>query len=81
MGAGPKGMFVAAVASGSSAARAKLRPGDIVTAFDDMPVATPRELALAVADHPTGGVVRLRIWHDGRLARIRVRLPLRDWVS
>lgn len=55
------GMYVAKLAASTPAARAGLRPGDILTALDDMPVGTPRLLVLAVTAHPAEPIVRLQV--------------------
>jgi S1-C subfamily serine protease len=67
-----RGMLVERVAAGSPAAQAGLKPGDIVTALDGIPVSTERSLALAVADHCCGPTVALRVWRDqhGQLIKL-----------
>lgn len=60
--ASKKGMLVARVQVGSPAAHVGLKPGDIVSTLDGMPVNTARSLALAIADHCCGPTVRLRVW-------------------
>jgi S1-C subfamily serine protease len=74
----PIGMFVANVAPGSAAAKGELKPGDVIVALDGMPVGTPRFLALAVADHPSGPVVKLRVWRDGSDKRLSVPVAVPD---
>ena len=63
---GRRGMMVASVLPGSPAARAKLKPGDIMVGFDGFPITTPGSLALAIADHGDGPTVSLRVWRRSR---------------
>jgi PDZ domain len=67
------GMRVVRIAAGSAAA-AGLRPGDIVTALDGMPVDTARGLALAIADRPAGSNVRLSVWQGDLRQEIAMSL-------
>ena len=48
------GALVAAVEAGSPADEAGIAPGTIITAVNEMPVATPRDLVFAVADLEIG---------------------------
>jgi len=59
-----EGVAVLEVADDSVAARAGLRPGDVITAVNRRPVRTPRDVARALADAP--GAVALTVWRDGR---------------
>jgi PDZ domain len=68
-----KGMVVKRVLVDSPAAYAGLKPGDIVSSLDGMPVGTARSLALAIADHCCGPTVRLRVWRDNHA--LVVELP------
>ena len=74
----PIGMFVGSVAADSAAAKAKLRPGDILVGLDGMPVGTPRFLALAVADHPSDPAITLRVWRDGAEKQLSLLAPSPD---
>ena len=56
-----QGALVSEVAPGSAAARAGLRPGDVVTEVQGKPVATPAELASALEKLGSGQVVRLKV--------------------
>ena len=59
-----EGVAVLEVAADSVAARAGLRPGDVITAVNRRPVRTPRGVARALAGTP--GAVALTLWRDGR---------------
>jgi hypothetical protein len=61
---GHEGMVVKEVEPGSPAAQAGLKPGDVVSALDGVPVHSVRALALAIADHCCGPTVRLSVWRD-----------------
>jgi serine protease Do len=56
-----RGALVSEVAPGSPAARAGLRPGDVVTELQGKPIATPAELADTLKKLPSGQVVRLKV--------------------
>lgn len=69
-----KGVLVASITPGSPAERADLRQGDVITAFDRKPVKTMRDLALAVAETPSGSTVGLTVWREKRSQTINVRI-------
>ena len=74
----PIGMFVGSVAPDSSAAKAKLEAGDIVVALNGLPISTARLLALAVADRPSGPVIKIRVWRDGTEKQLSLLVPSAD---
>ena len=75
----PRGAVVVEVASGSPAARAKLAPGDVITAFKGEEVNGPRDLTRRVAATPPGTSVSLRVTRDGQPRTVDVTLgELRD---
>ena len=59
------GVLVDQVETGSPAARAELRQGDVITAFGGKTIKDPRDLALAVADRHAGDKVDMTVWRDG----------------
>ncbi len=61
-----RGVRVDHVQRGSPAARAGLRPGDIITAYRGQSVANPRQLAWAVAQTRAGERADLTIERDGQ---------------
>jgi serine protease Do len=68
----PRGALVAGVENGSPAAKAGLKPGDVVTALDNKPVQSPRDLARSVADLRPGAKADLKLWRDGAERSLRV---------
>ncbi|HYN39165.1 MAG TPA: PDZ domain-containing protein, partial [Rhodospirillales bacterium] len=70
----PEGALVASVSPDSPAAKAGLRQGDVVTAFDGKPVTTPRELSRAVADAEIGENGKVMVWRDNREVEVRVNV-------
>ncbi|MBN8890159.1 MAG: Do family serine endopeptidase [Rhodospirillales bacterium] len=59
------GALIASVSTDSPAAKAGLKPGDVIQAVDTRKVATPRDLAVAVADVKPGDTAKLDIIRDG----------------
>ena len=70
----PEGALVAAVTDGSPAAKAGVRQGDVVLAFNGTPVTTPRELSRAVADSTIHSKATLAVWRDNREVTLDVRV-------
>ena len=68
----PQGALVAGVENDSPAAKAGLKPGDVVTALDGKAVRNPRDLARSVADLRPGAKADLKLWRDGAEASLRV---------
>jgi serine protease Do len=56
-----QGVLVSEVAPGSAAARAGLRPGDVVTEAQGKPVTSPADLAGTLEKLSSGQVVRLKV--------------------
>jgi serine protease Do len=61
-----EGVLVDQVEAASPAARADLRQGDVITAFNGVAVKSPRDLAMMVADTHSGSTAKLTVWRDGR---------------
>lgn len=70
-----KGAFVSDVTPGSPAARAGLRPGDVVTELQGEPIGSPTELAKALDEIPSGQVVRLTVERGDARSFIALRKP------
>jgi serine protease Do len=60
-----KGVLVDVVEKDSPAARGELKQGDVITAFNGAPIATPHDLAFAVAGTQAGQRVPVSVWRDG----------------
>jgi Do/DeqQ family serine protease len=81
---GPRGDLIAEVWPGSAAARAGLRPGDVVLAVDGQPVNDDAGVTYYFATRRPGDTVRLDIWRDGAQRTLSVRaeappaVPARD---
>jgi putative serine protease PepD len=63
-----------AVTPGGPAARAGIRPGDVVLAVDGVPVAAPEELVVQVRAKAVGDSAVLTVRRDGRTQEVTVRL-------
>lgn len=59
------GVIVNTVVDKSPAARAGLRPNDVITRFDDVPIETTNDLALAVRSLPAGAGVKIVVVRAG----------------
>jgi serine protease Do len=70
----PDGALVSAVMSGSAAARADLKPGDVITRIDGQPVRTGGDVSTRVGMASPGQKVQLTIWRDKASRDIEVKL-------
>jgi len=61
-----KGVLIRQVESGSPAAKAGLRSGDIILEYNGKTTSDPRELSIAVAETKVGVPAKLRILRDGK---------------
>ena len=66
------GAIVSDVAPGSTAARAGLRPGDVIAALDGKPMENGRQVQVALYRRLAGDVVTLDLVRDGRPVRASV---------
>jgi serine protease Do len=69
-----EGVVVANVNSGTPAAKAGIKPGDIITSFEGKPIKRSSELSYAVSTTPIGTKVVLDIIRDTKPQRINVML-------
>jgi Do/DeqQ family serine protease len=70
----PKGVLVADTTPNGPAARAGIKRGDVITAFDGKPVTDGNELRNRVASTPPGNQVTLTAIRDGREQQLQVTL-------
>ncbi len=68
------GALVDSVPEGGPAAKAGVRPGDIILKFDGHPIQEPTELARYVSDLKPGSEAKLTLWREGGEKDIAVRL-------
>lgn len=69
-----QGVLVVAVTPGSPADRADLQQGDVITNFDGHSIAGTRDLAVAVANVPTGKTAALTVWRDNHSRSLAVTI-------
>lgn len=72
------GVLIDTVTDGSPAAKAELRQGDVITAFDNKPIKDARDLAMSVAETPAGKTVGVTLWRDNRSRTIDVTIRTQD---
>ena len=68
------GALVAAVEPNSPAGKAGVQPGDVIEAVDGKAVATPRDLAVDVADVKPGNALHLDLMRDGAAQNVTVNV-------
>lgn len=74
LGAKGPGAAIGSVYEGTPAARAGLRPGDVIEALDDAPVADFEDLRARVGDRRPGEAVKLRVRRDGSTIELSATL-------
>jgi serine protease Do len=68
------GALLAGVQPNSPAADAGLQPGDVIQAVNGTKIATPKELALNVANIQPGDQARLSVLHDGQVREVSIKV-------
>jgi serine protease Do len=69
-----QGVVVDSVVDGSPASRASLQQGDVITAYNGKPIRNARDLAMAVADTPSGKTAGLTIWRGDHQRSMNVTI-------
>ena len=69
---GPAGVLVTGVDAGGPAARASLRPNDVLTAFNGTQLSDSDSLARAVQQSAIGEPASVESWRDGHFRRASV---------
>jgi serine protease Do len=69
-----QGVVVDSVVDGSPAARASVQQGDVITAYDGKPIKSARDLAMAVADTPSGKTASLTVWRNEHSRSVNVTI-------
>ncbi|WP_207482837.1 Do family serine endopeptidase [Arenibaculum pallidiluteum] len=75
---GLKGALIADVVDDGPAAKARLQPGDVITAVSGRPVESVRDVTRGVADARSGSEIPLTVLRDGRTLTVEVtpgRMP------
>lgn len=70
----PAGAVVASVTAASPAARAGLKPGDVIVGIDEHAIDDPNAFDYRFATKPLGGQARLKVLRGGREQRLAVAL-------
>ncbi|HEY3910419.1 MAG TPA: DegQ family serine endoprotease [Stellaceae bacterium] len=69
-----RGAMIASIDPASPAAQVKLRPGDVILAYDGHPIGRSRQLPHLVADTPPNKLVKLSIWRDGKAQEVQLKV-------
>jgi len=69
-----RGALVASINDGSPAAKAGLKPGDVILKFDGKDVTEMRKLPRIVAETPINKTVPVEIWRDGKRQNVNVNV-------
>ena len=70
----PRGALVASVEKGGPAAKAGLREGDVILAFDGQAIDSAGQLPSAVAATDPGKAVAVQVWRDRATREVSVKL-------
>ena len=76
-----EGALVSAVESGTAAAEAGVRAGDVITAIDGRDVRSAADAAAAIARVQPGGTIEMRVTRDKKSLTLKATVPARRTVS
>jgi serine protease Do len=77
----PDGAIVSSVARGTAAAKAELKPGDVITRIDGEPVRTSGDVSSRVGMARPGQKMKLTVWRDKENVDLDVTLGGADTTS
>ncbi len=69
-----RGAMVSEIMKGSSADRAGIRAGDIITAIGETPISRAEELPRNVARHAPGSTIAVHLLRDGKAMSVKAKL-------
>lgn len=70
----PAGAVITSINEGSPAARAGLKPGDVIVAVGDQPIDDPNAFNYRFITHPLGGKIDLGVVRSGKESKVAVAL-------
>jgi len=73
-----EGVLVDQITPNSPAAKADLRQGDVITAYDGEAIHTPRDFAMAVANTQAGKTMQLSLWRGGHEMTVDVSVGVQQ---
>jgi serine protease Do len=73
----PRGVEVTRVEQGSPAAKAGIKPGDVLISYNGENILGAQQLGRLVRETPEGRKVRLQMWRDGRMQTLTVTTETR----
>jgi S1-C subfamily serine protease len=76
-----RGVYVLNVVVGSPAARVGLREGDIVLAWNGVPLTSPAQMTTVISDTEVGSGAKLTIWRDGAEMPLEIKVGERPLVN
>jgi serine protease Do len=71
-----RGALVAEVVANSPAAKAGIRPGDIILSYNGQDIATSSTLPALVGDTKVGKTVPLTVWRDGKTVSLQATIAV-----
>jgi serine protease Do len=74
----PKGALVNSVEPGDPAAKAGIKPGDVIIAVDGEKIEGARDLTKIIGNTRPGERVQITLWRDEKVKEVRVKLGERD---